>query len=234
MVSLAAETGCRDYQTLWKANEALKEDCPNPNMLLSGLDFKLAPSTKVESKANGKRWTFVVPKPQPVSLKLIVLGADSKPLDGAKWEITGPVKDNGETAGGKIEIQNFPPTAKNATLRVTPPPPPQTNPSNASPSSGSDAYPPPIKPSEFVHPGPGQAGVQIIEWSLNIGSLAPAASKPGVLARLHNLGAPCESGNEKPLARTVKAYQRAFLNKPSPSSFFQDIQSDLETRHDKP
>ena len=231
MVSLAAETGCRDYQTLWKANEALKKDCPNPNMLLPGLEYKLAPSTKVESKVNGKRWTFVVPARQPVSLKIVILGADGKPLGGATWEMTDPVKRNGE--GSTIEIPDFPPTAKSATLRVTPPQPPQSNPSSASGGSGSDTYPPPIKPSDFVHTPPGQAA-KTIEWQLMIGYLTPASTKPGVLARLHNLGAPCESGNEKPLARTVKAYQRAFLNKTTPTSFFQDIQADLETRHDKP
>ncbi len=235
MVSLAAETGCRDYQTLWKANEALKKDCPNPNMLLSGKEYTPAIATKVENKAHGKRWTYVVPKRKPASLKLILLGADGKPLPGAKWEMTDPVKASGETGGsGKIEIPDFPPAAKTATLQITPPTPAKTDPSPQQSGGSSAAYPPPVKPGEFMHAGRASGDSAIIEWSLKIGSLPPAAHELGVLARLHNLGAACDPDRKESLIRTVKAYQRTFLNQTAPSGTYQDIQSDLEKRHDRP
>ena len=234
IVSLAAETGCRDYQTLWKANEALKKDCPNPNMLLPGKEYTPPVVAKVEKKANGKRWTFVVPKLKPVSLKLILLGADGKPLSGATWEMTDPVSASGDTAGGKIEIPNFPPAAKSATLRIILPTPEKKDQPKQQSAPSSATYPPPIKPAEFVHPSITSPESFTIEWSLKIGSLPPAAHELGVLARLGNLGAACDPDKKEPLVRTVKAYQRAFLNQKTPSGTYQDIQSDLEKRHDRP
>jgi hypothetical protein len=236
IVSIAAKLGIRDYRTLWDANGTLKATRPNPNQLAVGDVVVEPPKTKTESKAVGERWTYVVKPKTTVALRIIALGADEKPLEGAAWELTAPVAKSGTTlADGLIEIAAFPAEEKAAELKVTPKAavlpivPPVT------PPTGTPPYPPAIDPPQFKDKiraaDPSDA---FVEWTLQVGSLPSFNDATGVLGRLSNLGAACAPGDDgKKTERTVKSYQKAFLNEPSGSGLPADIQTDLRDRHDK-
>ncbi|MBI2686060.1 MAG: hypothetical protein HYX27_07070 [Acidobacteria bacterium] len=238
ILSIAKALGIRDYQTLWDANGTLKATRPNPNMLVEGDTVVEPPKTKKEVRKTGKRWTFVVPDEQKASLHIVLLGADAKPLAEAVWALSEPLTANGTTgADGAIKVDNLPVDKKKGVLKVTPKAAastPATTTTTTS-TSGPPPYPAPIKAADFKDPvraaDPSDA---FVEWELKIGSLPSHKHESGVLARLHNLGAGCDAGdNGARTAISVKAYQRAFLNQSAPSGAPADIQDSIRDRHDK-
>lgn len=236
IASLTDSLGLREFKTLWDANDALKSTRPNPNQLVVG-DTVIAPAkgaAKV-SKANGNRWTFVVkPKDNPVSLAIILLGADSKPLVGATWEMTGPVTKSGTTVNdGRIDIADFPVAATTATLKVTPKAPAPVQPAAVPPVAATPPYPAPIRAADFKDklrdPDPSDL---FVEWTLKVGSMPSFNHESGIVARLQNLGGPIDDGTRT--ERTVRSYQKAYLNQDAGSGVPADIQDDLRDRHDTP
>lgn len=234
ILSIAKALGIRNYKTLWDANATLKSSRPNPNMLVVGDTVEEPPKVKVEVKATGNRWTFVIADTHPASLQIVLLDAALKPLEGAAWVLSEPVSKSGTTlADGVVRIDGLPLDAKKGVLKVTPKAPAPVTPSTttAPSSSGPPPYPASIKPVEFVDAlraaDPSDA---FIEWELKIGGLPAHNHATGVWARLDNLGA-CDSGNRGPAS--VKAYQLAFLGQKTGSGRPADIQDDLRDRHDK-
>jgi hypothetical protein len=238
IASIAATLGVRDYKTLWDANGDLKAKRPNPNQLVIGDSVTEATKTKNEKKAHGNRWTYVVKPKLTISLRIVVLGADDKPLNEAAWELTKPIAKNGSTsADGLIEIKEFPATEKEAVLKVTPKKVPVTP--VVAPPSGPVPSPPPypaaIVPDSFKDKKrAADPADDFVEWTLKVGSIPSFNEETGVLARLFNLGAPCQPGDDgSRTERTVKSYQKGYLNQNDGSGKPADIQTDLRDRHDK-
>ncbi len=236
IVSIAEALGFRDYKALWAANDTLKAKRPNPNMLVVGDAVVEPPKAKKETKANGQRWTYVVKAKKPASLRIVLLGYDNKPLADAAWELTAPVAKSGTTpATGLIEIPDFPPAEKAAALKVTPKKPPAPVIPPAAAAVDPPPYPAPVKAADFKDKvRAADPADDFVEWTLKVGSLPSFNDDTGVLARLFNLGAACEPGDDgKKTERTVKAYQKAFMNQDAGSGLPKDIQTDLRDRHDK-
>jgi hypothetical protein len=232
MLSIAGTLGFRDYRLLWKANDKLRASRPNPNMLVLGDTVEEPEKAKVETRFNGRRYTFVVPASKSASLRIILLGDDGEPLKDAAWELATMAKKGTTLADGLIE-QSIPVTETNAVLKVTPKktvPVAVPDPPSASPTP----YPAPIKADQFTdklaNPDPDD---DFVEWTLKIGSLPSFNHSSGVLARLHNLGAGCDPDDDgSRTERTVKAYQKVFLNQSNGSGKPSDVQEDLRDRHD--
>jgi len=238
IASIAEKLGIRDYATLWDANGPLKSKRPNPNQLVVGDSVTEPPKTKKETKADGNRWTYVIKAKQPVSLRVVALGADEKPLNEADWELSKPIAKSGKTGtDGLIEIKEFPAKEKEAVLKVTPKKaaPPSTPPPSTPPTATPPPYPAAIVPADFKDKMRAAAAEDdFVEWTLKVGSVPSFDDATGVLARLFNLGAVCQPGDDgKRTERTVKSYQKAFLTQNDGSGTPADIQTDLRDRHDK-
>jgi hypothetical protein len=238
IASLAAEHGFRDYLTVWNANAALQGNRQNPNMLVVNDAVDLPDRKKRVKKNPQQTWTFEIKKKQPVKLRVVLLGPDGNPLKDAKWELTwkdgaDDKQKKGKTkANGLIRIKNFSPTATEAKLKVVPKKPDPPPPVVAAPLQSPPPYPAPIKPEQFKDKV--RKRTVVVKWTLAVGSLAPPDTLDGVQARLHNLGAKLQIGDDDTKTTpVVKAYQKAFLNDANGSGLHADIQADLKDRHDK-
>lgn len=233
ILSIAKALGVRDYKTLWDANGTLKAKRPNPNMLVAGDTVEEPPKTKKDVKKSGKKWEFTVTASKPASLRLVLLGPDAKPLAEAAWALSEPVVKNGTTGPtGEIKVDDLPVDAKKGVLKVTPKAAaPSTSSTSTVASSGPPPYPPPIKSAEFTDAmRAAEPEDAFVEWELLIGSLPSHNDTSGVIARLDNLGA----GNAGTrTARSVKAFQRSFLDQKNGSGTPSDIQDSLKEKHDK-
>jgi hypothetical protein len=243
MVSLADKLGMNDYHTLYDdgVNSALKGTRPTPNQLLIDDEWKDPPSKgKVYTKAVDKTWKFVVKPKKLPKLRIVLVDADDKPLSGKAWKMTAPKALSGTTKGdGLIEVPDLPPQEKAGLMEVTWQ---KTKPAKA-PEAPKDpvitkpTYPRPIKASEFtedVPPAPSAAD-DVVEFTLQIGSLPTFNDDSGVRARLHNLGYSCVRGSgADETKRSVQAFQRGTLKQKTPSGNAADIRNDVRDKHDKP
>lgn len=243
--SIADRLGLRDYRSIWdrSANNALKQQRPNPNAMVVG-DSLAVPMRKVKrvSKATDQDWTFVVKVKKPTTLKIILLDNDDKPLTGAPWTFSAGLGAGTTAADGAIEVAELDTAVTAATLAVKRPPTrplpvPPTRPPLPTPPDQAPPYPAPINKSDFKDKDPDDAAAagKEIEWSAKIGSLPSfnAAAGAGAMARLHNLGYPCRPGDDgSKTERSVKSYQKKYLQQDDGSGQAADIQADLKTRHD--
>ncbi len=239
-VSIAEALKFRDYHSIWdrSENNNLKKDRPTPNHLtkddaLSTPDEK----DKVEKKAMDQVWIFVVKNRKPAKLRIVLTDKDGKPLGGKKWDLKTPVADSGTTGNdGLVEVKELPGKYKDASVEVTlkdaaKPPKKSLPPKTPDPPP----YPLNIIPDDFKDKNEKlDFGKQLVKVEVKIGSLEAFNRKPGVLARLHNLGFCCDIDSDDPrIEKGVKAYQRFFMKNKNGSGKPEDIQDDARTRHDK-
>ncbi|BDC48120.1 hypothetical protein F183_A04360 [Bryobacterales bacterium F-183] len=241
VISLAAAKGYRSYKDIWTApeNNALKTDRPSPGSLVVG-DVLKAPGSKEKkvTKPVDAEWTFIVKSLKKPKLRIIVVDHERKPLPNCDWTLTGVASKTGKTgADGLIEILDIDPTAKDGTLKITPPPPivrPEP-PVTVPPVPDPPPYPMAIKAGDFKDEAPDTKELTVpFEFVLKIGSLPAHKHKTGVTARMRNYGfLTADNPTDDQIKAGVKAYQREIEKKDAPTGAFADIQEDLETRHTK-
>lgn len=238
--SIAARNGMPDYHFLYghSLNSALKTARPNPNCLVVDDEVHIPDAEHtIMDKPAGAKHKLTYKADKALSLRLLILGPNSKPMSGRKFEFTGAIgmKDTlGKDGLIKVVVK---PGDRSAKLAVYPPSPPaKAFPPKppASASSTSPAYPPAIDPTEFTDtPAPGPTPSPEMTWDLSIGSLPSHNTLAGVQARLANLGFPCKVGDSEEITRSsVKAFQK-ILGK-TETGAFADIRDELKRAHDDP
>ncbi|NMO17214.1 hypothetical protein HPC49_13145 [Pyxidicoccus fallax] len=241
ILSIAEQHGFKDYHTVWDdaANGALKKERPNPNTLVVG-DAVEIPDVKPKQlgAATSQTAKFTLKQVKGARLRLVLLGADDKPLEGKSWELTAPVEATGKTgADGLIQVEPLPVKETQGTLKVTLREKASASASAAPASPPAPAYPPTIVPDEFKDAKPPEVDPELdaIEWELKLGSLPSYNHESGVKARLCNLGfllAPDADATKTEDA--VKRYQKVFLKQDAGSGKTADIQDDVRARYDTP
>ena len=238
IVSLAAAAGIRDYHLVLDhgPNATLKDDRPNPNMLVIGDTVELPDTkTKVEKRAVDKTWKFEVKRRPPPKLLIILLDRENKPLKSVKWTLVGSQTVEGKTKkDGKVELKEIPPTETAATLTVLLGKADDDDEDSESDDDKAE-YPPQIVASHFKDVSAEPPDRSKVEWQLSIGGLPSPTHKSGVQARLHNLGFGCKVGaDDSTTKRAVKAYQQVHLSEANGSGRFLDIRDDIKDHHEKP
>ncbi len=232
--SLAKLLKFRDYHSIYDfgANSKLKTDRPNPNALLVG-DVVKYPDAKGKKAtcAVGKKWTLVVKRGVPATLRIVLIDKDDRPMKGQAWEMKGGLTGTGTTKpDGLIEVKAGDVIgATSATLVVKsakPPSPPPPKPATP-PKTPPIVYPPKLKPADFKDKDPDSKAPWEIEWTLEIGALASFNTVAGVTSRLQNFGYGC-----KDLTAAVKRYQRKY--KQAETGDPKAIEADLRKKHDSP
>jgi hypothetical protein len=240
MVSLADSLGMHDYHTLYDAgvNGGLKGTRPNPNQLLIGDVVNEPPKAKVHSKGVDQTWTFSIKVKKLPKLRLVLVDGEDKPLAGKTWTLTAPKALTGTTKkDGLIEVPDLPAQATAGILAVTWQTTKAKKPAAApkDPKIKTPTYPRPIKANEFTDDAPTAptAADDVMQFTLNIGSLPPFSDDSGLRARLHNLGAACvPTSDATATIRAVKAFQRGRLNQKAPSGVAADIRARARDTHD--
>ena len=186
MSSIAYEHGFF-WQTLWNLpeNADLKSNRKNPNVLMSGDIVHIPDLTpKNESGGTDQRHKYTL-KGVPEKLRMRLLDADHKPRANLDYIIVIDGNSRkGRTDGNGELKESIPPNAKTGKLIVPPP-------------LGDDG-----------NPAPGQANTQ--ETALQLGTLDPVATVPGLKARLANLGfykGPLDGNLDDATQSAISAFQ---------------------------
>jgi hypothetical protein len=232
--SLAKLLKFRNYHSIYDfaGNSKLKTDRPNANALLLG-DVVKYPDAKGRKAtcAVGRKWTLVVKRGVPASLRIVLLDKDDKPISGRAWEMKGGLTGTGTTkADGLIEIKTgdvIGATSATLIVKAPKPAPPKAAAPAKPPATPPVVYPPKVKPPEFTDKNPDPKAPWEIEWTLEIGALASFNTVTGVTGRLQNFGYGC-----KELMAAVKRYQKKY--KQAETGDPESIEADLMKRHDSP
>jgi hypothetical protein len=238
--SIAADYGFRNYHSFWddSKNDTLRQSRKNPNQLLRRDVVHLTDRKKrTVEKATDRIWVFVVKKPRPVKLRLVIFDRDGNPVNGCDWQMSSPVVKVGKTGNdGLIQLDDFPVKETWGRLKTSLPAVPTVGALPVVAPGGLMIYPPPVVHTEFHDPDtPEPPERNISEWELKIGNLEPFDTVDGVRSRLGNIGFRCDAySNDEDTARMVTAYQLWYQNQQNGSGKFQDIQADLHGRHDNP
>ncbi len=242
--SIAKEHGFYNYLTLYDHgdNASIKGNRKNPNMLVEG-DPVAIPAKRQKKVALDldKQKKFVVDR-KKTKLRLSIKDVEDKalPLSETKLvagSLTSTAMPNGE---GLLEVE-IDPGVKSGILtlkprifkKAAPTPRPVQGPAPEKPP-----HPPQIKADEFTDEAPEEDKTPLeIEIDLKIGFLEPHTEVRGALQRLNNLGckvpdATAHTADDDPTKRVVKSYQK-FKGEKDPSGAIADVQSSLETSHDK-
>ena len=175
------------------------------------------------------------PEPCPTEVKIwtiIFIDKDGNPLSNKAWEL-GTV--TGTAEAGKIELKETDLDTNNIlkiTLGEAPPEPEPT----ADPEFDPLKYPPDIITKNFkdVAPEPASPKNLEVEFEVKKDELPAFDALQGIQIRLYNLGFGCDDGSDDIYTtRSVKAFQRMYLDQDDPSGVVTDIQDRLQTEHDK-
>jgi len=197
--------------------------------------YKLPPSIDNESFQKGHEKTFPLVLPTIVTLRIVIIDRDDKPVANAPWTLSSPAKNGTTTDKGLIEVdisdvaEDLDASELTVTLPAPPPGPAPVVPPLASPPP----YPPPITATQFTDPAP---VARERSWKFNLtlvdiegADASEAATDKAVQARLANL-AFWVDGDADRTTKAVKAYET--LYKKPLTGALASIKDDITTRHD--
>ncbi|QRK13127.1 carboxypeptidase regulatory-like domain-containing protein [Archangium violaceum] len=165
-------------------------------------------------------------------LRIVLVGRDGKALANVAWKVTSPLQKSGMTGGdGLIELEDFPYSANRAELEVKLTTPPRAiAPVLAAVVPPEPPYPPPLEADDWKDTDKPVAAEVLVKWALEVKRLEVLDEGDAVTLRLENLGFP--AADEQLKTRSVRAYQKLYLNDEDGSGNAVDIKDDIKTRHD--